>query len=59
MDRGGVLPLEEAHRDTEPNHTRPKDIEINENEEGWSFGTDFTGVQEHFSSYILHSFAVP
>ena len=51
MGRGGIqglLPPEEAHRNTEPNYTGPEDVEIYEDEEGWSFESGLAGVKEHF-----------
>ncbi|KAH8597595.1 S-adenosyl-L-methionine-dependent methyltransferase [Bisporella sp. PMI_857] len=54
MSRGGIarlLPPEEAHRNKEPNYTGPDDIEIFEDEEGWSFETDLEGVRGHIESF--------
>ena len=52
--KGGItrlLPPEEAHRNTESNYTGPDDIEVFENEDGWSFETDLDGVKEHIGSF--------
>jgi len=54
MGKGGIiglLPPEDAHRNTEPNYTGPDDVEIFEDEEGWSFETDLDGVKEHIGSF--------
>lgn len=54
MSKGGItrlLPPEDAHRNKEPNYTGPNDIEIFEDEDGWSFETDLKGVREHFDSF--------
>ena len=48
----GILPPEDAHRNTEPSHVGPDDVETWEEEkEGWSFETDLAGVKEHFGSF--------
>ena len=47
----GMLPPEHAHRYKEPNFTGPDDVEIFEDEEGWSFETDMNGVKEHMNSF--------
>jgi hypothetical protein len=47
----GMLPPEEAHRDTEPNYTGPDDVEVHADEDGWSFETDLAGLKEHFASF--------
>ncbi|AEO58367.1 hypothetical protein MYCTH_2118765 [Thermothelomyces thermophilus ATCC 42464] len=48
----GILPPEEAHRNTEPSHVGPDDVETWEEElEGWGFETDLAGVKEHFGSF--------
>ncbi|MCJ1399416.1 hypothetical protein MMC11_002618 [Xylographa trunciseda] len=54
MGKGGIqgmLPPEEAGRNTEPSYTGPGDVEVHEDEEGWSFETDLAGVKEHFGSF--------
>lgn len=54
MSKGGIpgmLPPEQAYRDTEPSYTGPQDVEIHQDEEGWSFTTDLAGVKEHFGSF--------
>ncbi|KUI60116.1 hypothetical protein VP1G_07325 [Cytospora mali] len=54
MGRGGIvglLPPEEAHRNMEPDYSGPDDVEIIEDEEGWSFETDLDGVKEHINSF--------
>jgi SAM-dependent methyltransferase len=54
MGQGGVqgmLPPEEAHRNTEPNYSGDDDVDVHEDDEGWSFETDLAGVKEHFNSF--------
>ncbi|KAF2238273.1 S-adenosyl-L-methionine-dependent methyltransferase [Viridothelium virens] len=54
MKKGGIiglLPPEEAYRNTEPRHTGSCDVEIFEDEAGWSFETDLNGVKEHMCSF--------
>lgn len=54
MGQGGIqgmLPPEEAHRNTEPSYSGPDDVEIYDDEAGWSFETDLAGVREHFGSF--------
>ncbi|PHH92981.1 hypothetical protein CDD83_2814 [Cordyceps sp. RAO-2017] len=54
MGQGGVqgmLPPEEAHRNTEPDYTSPSDVVVHEVDEGWSFEKDLAGVKEHFASF--------
>lgn len=47
----GMLPPEEAHRNVEPSYLGPNDIEINENDDAWSFTTGLAGIKEHFQSF--------
>ena len=47
----GILPPEAAHRNVEPNHTGPDDIESYEDDDGWSFATDLEGVKDHIASF--------
>jgi SAM-dependent methyltransferase len=54
MEEGGIqgmLPPEEAHRNTEPTYTGQDDVVTFEDDEGWSFQTDLAGVKEHFNSF--------
>ncbi|TVY84602.1 Methyltransferase ptaH [Lachnellula suecica] len=54
MGKGGIiglLPPEDAHLNTEPNYTGSDDVEVFEDEEGWSFETDLEGVKEHMCSF--------
>lgn len=54
MDQGGiqgVLPPEEAPRDTQKDYTGPEDVVIYENEEGWTFEEGLAGVKAHFGSF--------
>nr|POE70856.1 methyltransferase tpcm [Quercus suber] len=54
MSKGGItgmLPDEDADRLPQPNYTGPSDIEVFEDEEGWSFETDLQGVKEHMFSF--------
>ena len=54
MGNGGLiemLPPEAAHKNVEPNNTGPDDVELFEEEEGWSFETDLDGVKEHILSF--------
>ncbi|ORY69638.1 S-adenosyl-L-methionine-dependent methyltransferase [Pseudomassariella vexata] len=47
----GILPPEEAYRNTEPDYTGPEDVEVFEDEEGWGFEMDLDGVKEHIGSF--------
>ncbi|KAK3382220.1 S-adenosyl-L-methionine-dependent methyltransferase, partial [Lasiosphaeria ovina] len=48
----GMLPPEEAHRAAaEPSYAGPADVDVREDEPGWSFETDLAGVREHFGSF--------
>lgn len=47
----GMLPPEEAHRDTTPNYTGPDDVEIYADDDGWNFETDLAGLKEHFATF--------
>jgi len=48
----GMLPPEEAHRDTEPSFNGPDDVEVHvEEEEAWSFETGLEGIKQHFASF--------
>ncbi|KAK3291282.1 S-adenosyl-L-methionine-dependent methyltransferase [Chaetomium fimeti] len=47
----GMLPPEEAHRNTEPDYAGPDDVEVHETDEGWDFEADLAGVKEHFNSF--------
>lgn len=54
MGNGGIielLPPEYAGKNTEPNYTGPDDVEIFDDEDGWSFETDLDGVKEHIGSF--------
>ena len=54
MEKGGLTRLltrEEEEKLAEPNYTGPDDIETFEQEEGWRFETDLSGVKEHFESF--------
>lgn len=54
MGQGGILgmlPSEAALLDTEPSFTGSDDVETFEDEQGWSFEADLTGVKEHFGSF--------
>jgi 2-polyprenyl-3-methyl-5-hydroxy-6-metoxy-1,4-benzoquinol methylase len=54
MGSGGtvsVLPPEEIYKNVEPNHIGIDDIEVFEDEEGWSFEYDVEGVKEHMCSF--------
>jgi SAM-dependent methyltransferase len=47
-----MLPLDDVYQTiSEPNYTGPDDVEIYEDDEGWSFETDLAGVKEHFGSF--------
>jgi SAM-dependent methyltransferase len=48
----GMLPPEEAHRDTEASHVGSDDVKTWEEEmEGWSFEAGLAEVKEHFGSF--------
>jgi SAM-dependent methyltransferase len=47
----GMLPPEKAHRNTEPSFTGAEDINVHDDDEGWSFETNLAGVKEHFGSF--------
>ncbi|KAI2613406.1 S-adenosyl-L-methionine-dependent methyltransferase [Hypoxylon sp. NC1633] len=54
MGNGGMhvlVPPETEHMVREPNYTGPDDVEIFENEEGWSFDADLEGVKEHILAF--------
>ncbi|KAI0192438.1 hypothetical protein F4808DRAFT_453492 [Astrocystis sublimbata] len=54
MDQGGIpalIPPEEQHMNAEPDYVGPNDVEIYEDEEGWSFTADLEGVKEHINSF--------
>lgn len=54
MDKGGiqgVLPPEEASRDTQPDYTGAEDVVLYENEEGWFFEAGLAGVKAHSGSF--------
>ncbi|KAK8084487.1 hypothetical protein PG997_005758 [Apiospora hydei] len=46
-----ILPPEAAHLATDPDFTGPDDVETFEEEEGWGFEMDLSGVKEHFGSF--------
>jgi SAM-dependent methyltransferase len=47
----GMLPPEEAHRNSEPEYTGPDDVVVHETDQGWDFEMDVAGVKEHFHSF--------
>ena len=54
MGKGGItglLPPELAGDFDEPVYTGPNDVEVFENEEGWSFDWTLEGFKEHFGSF--------
>lgn len=54
MEEGGiqgVLPPEEASRDTQPSYTGSEDVLLYENEDGWKFEAGLAGVKAHFGSF--------
>jgi SAM-dependent methyltransferase len=54
MEKGGItglLPPEFAGEFEEPVYTGPKDVEVFENEGGWSFDWELKDLKEHFGSF--------
>lgn len=54
MEEGGiqgVLPPEDASRDTQPSYIGPEDVLLYENEDGWKFEAGLAGVKAHFGSF--------
>ena len=47
----GLVPPEDAHRNTEIDHAGVDDEVIFEDDEGWGFETDLNGVKEHMCSF--------
>ena len=47
----GLLPPELAGDFDEPVYTGPNDVEVFENEEGWSFDWTLEDFKEHFGSF--------
>jgi len=53
MGEGGLTSLlpPEVAASGEPNYTGPGDVEVWEEEEGWSVQTDLDGIRSHFASF--------
>jgi hypothetical protein len=52
MGEGGLTSLLPPEVEaTEPNYTGPGDVEVWEEEEGWSVKTDLDGITSHFASF--------